>query len=111
MEHIKVELKTINTIFPSVAEAFVNDSLVAYICENKDANRESKPQSVVLTTGENLGDYCCIKCAVKAIAKKHLGEDGIYIAGDNPLAQFGAFGMLLAALAELPTEKSPHEAG
>lgn len=111
MEHINVELKTINTIFPTVAEVIVNGELSAYLCENKGENREENPQSVVLTSGENLGDFHCIECAVKAIAKHHCGDDGIYISGDNPLAQLGAFGILLAALAERHAEKSPHEAG
>lgn len=45
MEQIIVELKTINTTFPSVAEVIINNEMVGYICENREESRVMKKQS------------------------------------------------------------------
>lgn len=109
MEHIIVELKTINTVFPKVAQVVINGEMVGYICENKEENRETKTQSIVLTNGKLLGDYCCVKHAVKALTRHHLGGDGIYVSPDDMFANMGPLGILLAAaLLSEGEEKSPH---
>lgn len=41
---INVRLSTINTTYPAVAEIYINDELVGYICENREDNRDKEPQ-------------------------------------------------------------------
>lgn len=110
MEQIIVELKTINTTFPSVAEVIINNEMVGYICENKEESRVMKKQSIVLLDGTLLGDYCCVEHAVKALTKHHCGNDGIYVSSKDT-AGLGALGILLIASLLASKEKSPHEAG
>lgn len=110
MERIIVELKTINTVFPSVAEVIINDEHVGFICENKEENRDVKKQSIVLLNGQLLGDYCCIQHAVKALTKHHCGDDGIYVSSKDTEG-LGLLGVLLMAALLSDHEKSPHEAG
>lgn len=110
MERITVELKTINSIFPSVAEVTINNEMVGYICENKEENRDTKSQSIVLLNGTLLGDYCCVEHAVKALTKHHCGDDGIYVSSKDT-SGLGALGILLIASLLAEKEKSPHEAG
>lgn len=109
MKNITVELKAINTIFPSVAAVNIDGVPAGYICENKEVNREEKPQSIVLLNGEILGDYCCTEHAAKALAKHHCGDDGIYVSSRD-IGNMGPLGILLAAaiLAEGEMEKRPH---
>lgn len=110
MESIIVQLKTINTVFPSVSEAIINDEMVGYICENKEENRETQKQSIVLLDGTLLGDYCCTEHAVKALTKHHCGDDGIYVSSKDA-GGLGVLGILLVAALLAKNEKSPHEAG
>lgn len=110
MRNITVELKTINTIFPSVAVVNIDGIPAGYICENKEINREKKPQSIVLLNGETLGNYCCTEHAAKALAKHHCGDDGIYVSS-NDVGNMGPLGILLVAALLATHEKSPHEAG
>lgn len=107
MKSISVELKTINTVFPSVATVSINNEAAGYICENKETNRENKPQSIVLLNGETLGDYCCIEHAAKALAKHHCGDDGVYVSAKDT-GSIGPLGILLMAALMASHEKSPH---
>jgi hypothetical protein len=107
MKSITVELKTINTIFPAVAAVNINAVHAGYICENKEGNRENKPQSIVLLNGDTLGDYCCIEHAAKALAKHHCGDDGVYVSSKDA-GDLGPLGILLMAALMLSHEKSPH---
>ena len=113
MKNITVTLNTISSIFPSVATLTIDDEVVGFICENQQENRDKKPQSIVLNNGETLGDFCCTEHAVKAAAKHHCGEDGIYVSEKDMFADMGPLGVLLAAmlLAKKEKEKGPHEAG
>lgn len=110
MKTITVELKKINETFPSVATVNIDGILAGYICENKEENREQKPQSIVLLNGEAIGDYCCIEHAVKALAKLHCGDNGIYVSSKE-VENMGPLGILLVAALFAAHEKSPHEAG
>ncbi|EHX7681677.1 hypothetical protein K1225_003961 [Salmonella enterica] len=58
---INVRLSTINTTYPAVAEIYINDELVGYICENREDNRDEEPQSIILSDGKHFGDFCCVK--------------------------------------------------
>ncbi|MGK0735919.1 hypothetical protein ACSFCX_10270 [Yokenella regensburgei] len=114
MKSITIELKTINTVFPTVATVSIDNVVAGFICENKESNREEKPQSIVLLNGETLGDYCCTEHAAKALAKHHCGNDGIYVS-DRDAGNMGPLGILLIAAlmaakekAEEEEEKSPH---
>lgn len=107
MQNITVELKTINTTFPSVATVNINNVLAGYICENREENREHKSQSIVLLDGETLGDYCCVEHAAKALAKHHCGNDGIYVSSKD-VGSMGPLGVLLVAALLAGHEKSPH---
>lgn len=107
MRSISVELKTINTVFPSVAAVTIDKVPAGYICENKEANRENKPQSIVLLNGETLGDYCCIEHAAKALARHQCGDDGVYVSSKEA-GSLGPLGVLLMAALIATHEKSPH---
>ena len=107
MKSISVELKTINTVFPTVATVKIDNVLAGYICENKEENRENNPHSIVLLNGETLGDYCCTEHAAKALAKHHCGDDGVYVSSKDA-GSLGPLGVLLMAALIATHEKSPH---
>ena len=107
MRSITVELKTINTVFPSVAAVTIDKVPAGYICENKEANRENNPQSIVLLNGETLGDYCCVEHAAKALARHQCGDDGVYVSSKEA-GSLGPLGVLLMAALIATHEKSPH---
>lgn len=107
MRSISVELKTINTVFPTVAAVTIDKEPAGYICENKEENRENKPHSIVLLNGETLGDYCCTEHAAKALAKHHCGDDGVYVSSKEA-GDLGPLGVLLMAALIATHEKSPH---
>ncbi|EOY8363297.1 hypothetical protein AIT68_004897 [Salmonella enterica subsp. salamae] len=70
---INVRLGTINTTYPAVAEIYINDELVGYICENREDNRDEEPQSIILSDGKHFGDFCCVEHAVKAVTRYYCG--------------------------------------
>ncbi|EBG6922944.1 hypothetical protein FJB87_02490 [Salmonella enterica subsp. enterica] len=76
---INVRLSTINITYPTVAEIYINDELVGYICENREDNRDKEPQSIILHDGKHFGDFCSVEHAVQAIARHHCGDQDLYI--------------------------------
>ncbi|ENK0707496.1 hypothetical protein AB2Z00_002153 [Salmonella enterica] len=96
---INVRLSTINTTYPAVAEIYINDELVGYICENREDNRDEEPQSIILSDGKHFGDFCCVEHAVKAVTRHHCGDNGLYMSADTGL-KTGLLAAIILALAE-----------
>ncbi|EDT8874387.1 hypothetical protein AAM31_004404 [Salmonella enterica subsp. enterica] len=99
MESITVQLKT---IYPGVAEVYVNEAKAGYICKNRTENSAELPESIVLNDGSDLGDYDCVNCATKALVKHHCGDDCNYLTPGEALLS------IISALALRSSKKILH---